>query len=64
MKVLKPFSGVLSSGIDFVDTNWEAAERGGGNLKGFKDFRTENGSSQGQILVLNVLFVPYIRNQR
>jgi len=35
-----------------------AAERGGSNSKGFQDFRTENGSRQGQILALAVLCVP------
>ena len=33
-------------------------ERGGNNLNGFKNFRTENGSSQGQNLALTGLFVP------
>ena len=31
---------------------------GGYNLKLFKDFRTENGSNQGQNLALTVLIVP------
>jgi len=35
-----------------------ASERRGINLNGFKDFRTDNGSSQGQNLALNGLFVP------
>jgi len=35
-----------------------AGERGGNNLNGFEDFRTENGSSQGQNLALTGLFVP------
>jgi len=34
------------------------AERVGINLNGFKDFRTENGSSQGQDLALTGSFVP------
>ena len=35
------------------------SRRAGGNtLKGFNDFRTENGSNQGQSLALTVLFVP------
>jgi len=33
-------------------------EREGNNLKVFKDFRTENGSSQGQNLAVTVLHVP------
>ena len=32
--------------------------RGGNHLHGSKDFRTEDGSSQGQILALTGLFVP------
>ena len=28
------------------------------NLEGFQDFRTENGSSQGQNLAVTVFFVP------
>jgi len=35
-----------------------AVERGGNNLNVFNDFRTENGSSQGQNLALTGLFVP------
>ena len=35
---------------------------GGGNLKGFKDHRTENGSSQGQNLALTALCVPNSRD--
>jgi len=35
-----------------------AAERGENNLNGFKDFRTENCSSQGQNLALTGSFVP------
>jgi len=35
-----------------------AVERMGNNLKGVKNFRTENGSSQGPNLALTVLFVP------
>jgi len=35
-----------------------AAERGGNTLKGFKGFRTENGSSRGQNLAMTGLFVP------
>ena len=35
-----------------------AAARGGNNSKGFKDFRTENGSRQGQNLALTGLYVP------
>jgi len=31
---------------------------GGNNLNGFQDFRTANGSSQGQNLALTGLFVP------
>ena len=34
-----------------------AGERGGKNLNGVKDCRTENGSSQGQYLALTGLFV-------
>jgi len=34
-----------------------AGERGGDDSNGFKDFRTENGSSQGQKLVLTGFFV-------
>ena len=34
------------------------AERGGGNLNYFKDFRNENGSSQDQNLAVTVLYVP------
>jgi len=34
------------------------AERVGNNLNGFKDFRTENGSSQGQNLAFTGLFAP------
>jgi hypothetical protein len=30
-----------------------AAERGGNTFNGFKDFRIENGSSQGQLLALS-----------
>ena len=37
---------------------YTAAERGGNTLKGFKDVRTENGSSQGQNLALTGLLVP------
>jgi len=38
---------------------WQsAAQRGGNTLNGFTDFRTENGSSQGQKLALTGLFVP------
>ena len=33
------------------------AERVANNLNGFKDFRTENGSSQGQNLALTGSFV-------
>jgi len=33
-----------------------AVERGGNNLKGFKDFRIENVSSQGQHLALTGSF--------
>jgi len=33
-------------------------ERGGNNLNGFKDIRTENGSRQGQNLALTGLCVP------
>ena len=35
-----------------------AAEREGNSLNGFKDLRTENGSSQGQNPALTGLFVP------
>jgi len=35
-----------------------AAEMGGNNLNGCQDFRTENGSGQGQNLALTGLFVP------
>ena len=35
-----------------------AVEPGGNILPGFKDFRTKNGSSQGQNLALTVLLVP------
>ena len=35
-----------------------AAERGGNNYKGFKDFHLRNGSSQGQNIALAVLIVP------
>jgi len=35
-----------------------AAERGGGNLNGFKNFRAENCSRQGHDLALTGLFVP------
>ena len=35
-----------------------AGERRVDNFNGFKDFRTENGSSQGQNLALTGLFVP------
>jgi len=38
--------------------NAAAAERGGNNLRGFKDVRTEHGSTQGQILAVSVLYVP------
>ena len=33
-------------------------EQGGNNLKGFKNFHPENGSSEGQNLVVTDLFVP------
>ena len=33
-----------------------AAEQGGNDLKGFKDFRTENGPSRGHNLALTGLF--------
>jgi len=39
-------------------SHWAACERRGNNLKGFKDFRGENGSSQGQSLALTVFYVP------
>ena len=35
-----------------------ASEWGGDNLNGVQDFRTENGSSQGQNLALTGLIVP------
>ena len=35
-----------------------AADRGGDNLTGCKDFRSENGLRQGQNLALTGLFVP------
>ena len=35
-----------------------AVERGGNNLNGVNDYRTENGSSPGQSLALTVLCVP------
>ena len=35
-----------------------ANERGGNDLSYFQDFRTENGSSQGQYLALIVVFIP------
>ena len=38
--------------------NPPSAERGGNDLNGCQDFRTENGSSQGQNLALTVLYVP------
>ena len=34
-----------------------ASEREGNTLDGFKDLRTENGSSQGHNLALTVVFV-------
>jgi len=39
-------------------TRATAAERKGNNVNGFKDFRTENGSSEGQNLALTDSFVP------
>jgi len=39
-----------------------AAERGGINQNGFKDFPTENNSSQGQSLALTGLRVPRLRD--
>jgi len=41
-----------------------ACERGGNNYKGFKDFRTENGSSQGQNLAVTGVSVPDPRHLR
>ena len=35
-----------------------SGERGGNRLNGFHDCRTENGSSQGQILALTAFCVP------
>ena len=35
-----------------------AVERGGNTLHDFRDFCTNNGSSQGQHLALTVLFEP------
>ena len=35
-----------------------AAEQGGDHFKGFKDFRTGNGSSRGHDMALTGLFVP------
>jgi hypothetical protein len=35
-----------------------AFERGGNNLNGFQEFRTENSSSQGRNLAMTVLCVP------
>ena len=35
-----------------------AGERKGNTLNGFKDLRTQNGSSQSQNLALAVLYVP------
>ena len=39
---------------------WAAVERGGNNLNSSKDFRTDNGSSQGQNLALTGLYVPFL----
>jgi len=50
-----PFPGSLKSERRVWRT---AVERGGNNVNGFKDCRTENGSSQGQNLALTGLFVP------
>ena len=41
-----------------VEAGHAAAERGGNNLKGSKDVRTEFGSSQGQNMALTGLFIP------
>ena len=35
-----------------------AGERGGNNLNGFQDFRTENGPRHGRNLALTGVFVP------
>jgi len=44
--------------LELGDPIQTAAERGGNNLKGFKDFHTGNGSSRGQNLALTGAFVP------
>ena len=40
------------------DQKETASERGGNNVEGFTDFRTEDGSSPGQHLALTGLFPP------
>ena len=40
-------------------TGGEMVERRGNTLHGLRDFRTENGSRQGQKLALTVLCVPH-----
>ena len=41
-----------------VPHRYRCRERGGHNLNGFQEFRTENASSQGHDLALTGLFVP------
>jgi len=50
--------GVAVSYERGTPVNPAAGEWGGYNITGFQDFRTENGSSQGQNLVLTGLFMP------
>jgi len=55
----EPASEPLHISVKKLSLNWRgqhccfitAGERGGNNLNGFKDFHTENGSSQGLNLI-------------
>ena len=48
----------------FQHSGVAAAGRGGSNLNNYDDFRTENGSSQGQNLVLTGLVCSKFARQR